>query len=254
MNRATSEITIRYELRAVAALSLVLRSHGLRGRLARDSREPEAMMAEFRAALRSPWRRALDDHAGRPPVPHARRTSTTSGARPTGSAATCPRRTCTAGCTWSSGRAPARSCATSRSSIAASRNMFDARYVDIQNHLTIPPRLDAVHPRQRGHLQGDTAPREYRLDYVGVHDTEIHLDLMGIHEPYDIHDPNDRPDGPGQHRRRRCEHSGFGSAYANHFDLTMRGDRHGQGARHRVPGELPGHATTTAGALAPSAG
>ena len=101
-----------------------------------------------------------------------------------------------------------------------SRNMFDARYVDIQNHLSIPVSLRSF--RLQNGLQFKAVDRlKYRIDYVGVHDTEIHLDFDGIHEPYDINDPAIDP----MARRSTSDaiaHSGFGSAYASHFDLTMR--------------------------------
>lgn len=102
----------------------------------------------------------------------------------------------------------------------ASANMFDARYVDIQNHLPIPDRLDAF-TLPNGLSFAAKSPREYRLDYVGVADTELHLDVSGIHEPYDIHDPDIDPMARAS-ASEAVAHSGFGSAYANHFDLTAR--------------------------------
>ncbi|GAC84648.1 hypothetical protein GP2_024_00750 [Gordonia paraffinivorans NBRC 108238] len=101
-----------------------------------------------------------------------------------------------------------------------SDQMFDARYVDIHNHLPIPASLRS-YTLPNGLSFESHSPRSYRLDYVGVDDTEMHLDIAGIHEPYDIHDPNldpmAQPD-PAQ----AVEHSGFGTAYAGHFDLTAR--------------------------------
>lgn len=98
--------------------------------------------------------------------------------------------------------------------------MYDARYVDIQNHIVIPERLGSF-KLSNGLEFTAKSPREYRIDYVGVDDTEIHLDFDGIHEPFDIHDPNIDPmariDGAAA-----VQHSGFGTAYANHFDLTTR--------------------------------
>lgn len=101
-----------------------------------------------------------------------------------------------------------------------SREMFDARYIDIQNHLQIPPDLQKF-TLANGLSFEAKSPREFRLDYVGVADTELHLDLSGIHEPYDIHDPNIDPMAKSD-RHQAIEHSGFGTAYAGHFDLTTR--------------------------------
>jgi hypothetical protein len=101
-----------------------------------------------------------------------------------------------------------------------SQSMFDARYVDIQNHIKIPENLDSF-TLSNGLEFTAKSPRDYRIDYVGADNTEIHLDYHGIHEPFDIHDPEIDPmakvDG-----RAAIEHSGFGTAYANHFDLTTR--------------------------------
>jgi hypothetical protein len=101
-----------------------------------------------------------------------------------------------------------------------SREMFDARYVDIQNHLVIPSGLRRF-TLANGVSFESHSTRSYRLDYVGVHDTELHLDLEGIHEPYDIHDPDLDPMARPDHSAA-VENSGFGTAYAGHFDLTTR--------------------------------
>ena len=98
--------------------------------------------------------------------------------------------------------------------------MYDARYVDIQNHMKIPDRLDSF-ALPNGLEFTARSPREYRLDYIGVHDTELHVDLVGIHEPFDIHDPDIDPMARTQSAEAQ-QHSGFGAAYANHFDLTTR--------------------------------
>ncbi len=101
-----------------------------------------------------------------------------------------------------------------------SREMYDARYIDIQNHLRIPERLESF-KLANGLEFTARSPSEYRIDYVGVHDTEMHLDFKGIHEPYDIHDPDIDPMAQ-RDAGQAVQHSGFGSAYANHFDLTMK--------------------------------
>lgn len=115
-----------------------------------------------------------------------------------------------------------------------SRAMYDARYVDIQNHIRIPERLDSF--RLSNGLQfSATSPTEYRLDYVGVDDTEIHVDLVGIHQPFDIHDPSIDPMAK-KDQSAAIEHSGFGTAYASHFDLTTRvtGTVRVRGVEHQV--------------------
>jgi hypothetical protein len=117
-----------------------------------------------------------------------------------------------------------------------SREMYDARYVDIQNHLLMPTNLRSFNLSNGLTFQSDS-PREWRLDYIGVHDTEIHVDLVGIHEPYDIHDPDIDPlartDG-----WQAVEHSGFGSAYAGALRPDHPRHRNGESSRYRIPGEL----------------
>ena len=59
------------------------------------------------------------------------------------------------------------------------------------------------------------SPRDYRVDYVGTDDTEIHFDVSGIMEPYDIADPEMDP-------VTRAQMSGgfvLGEAYRGHWDM-----------------------------------
>ena len=101
-----------------------------------------------------------------------------------------------------------------------SHQMYDARYIDIQNHLEVPDELRRFTLANGLSFHSDS-PRDFRLDYVGTGDTELHLDLHGIHEPYDIHDPSIDPMARTV-TADAVEHSGFGTAYAGHFDLTTR--------------------------------
>ncbi|MTD12529.1 hypothetical protein GIS00_01040 [Nakamurella sp. YIM 132087] len=101
-----------------------------------------------------------------------------------------------------------------------SQFMYDARYIDIQNHIPIPERLDSF-TLPNGLTFEARSPSEYRIDYVGADETEMHLDCVGIHIPYDIHDPAIDPMARDT-EETRIEHSGFGTAYSSHFDLTTR--------------------------------
>lgn len=101
-----------------------------------------------------------------------------------------------------------------------SRDMYDARYIDIQDNIPAPASLRSFE-LPNGIAFSSKSPTQYRLDYAGSHDTEIHLDLTGIHDPYDIHDPDIDPMARAA-RDEAVEHSGFGTAYAGHFDLTTR--------------------------------
>ena len=60
--------------------------------------------------------------------------------------------------------------------------------------------------------------RDYRVDYIGIEDTEIHFDVRGIMEPYDIADPDMDP------VTRKQMDGGFvlGEAYRGHWDMHAR--------------------------------
>ncbi len=95
------------------------------------------------------------------------------------------------------------------------RTSLDALYMDFQQHLPVPERFDSFSLPNGFTLAASRAPRDYKVDYVGVDDTEFHWDVKGLMEPYDIHDASMDPLASTDPNA-----SGFGSAYANHFDMT----------------------------------
>lgn len=96
-----------------------------------------------------------------------------------------------------------------------SMNPLGAWYADIQQHIRMPERFEQM-KLSNGLEFTARSIRDYRLDYIGVDDTEIHVDVAGLMEPYDIHDPAMDPMAVSD----RVAGSGFGSAYSNHFDMT----------------------------------
>lgn len=92
---------------------------------------------------------------------------------------------------------------------------LEALYVDFQQHLPLPAKLEDFTLPNGLSLKTSNEPRDYRIDYIGTGGAELHLDVRGLHEPYDIHDPEMDPLAP-----KDRNDSGFGTAYANHFDLT----------------------------------
>ncbi len=92
---------------------------------------------------------------------------------------------------------------------------LEALYVDFQQHLPLPERLEDFTLPNGLSISTSNEPRDYRIDYIGVNDTALHLDVRGLMEPYDIHDPDMDPLAP-----RERNDSGFGSAYSNHFDMS----------------------------------
>lgn len=93
----------------------------------------------------------------------------------------------------------------------------DALYIANHHHL---PAGDSL--RSYSLLSGLSvtahSTRDYRVDYIGTDDTEIHLDVRGIMEPYDISDPDMDP------VTRKQMDGGFvlGEAYRGHWDMHAR--------------------------------
>jgi hypothetical protein len=94
------------------------------------------------------------------------------------------------------------------------RISLEAAYADFQQHLPLPERFEKF-ALPNGFSFEALNERDYRLDYTGVDDTELHWDVRGIMVPFDIHDPSMDPLASNDPNA-----SGFGAAYANHFDMT----------------------------------
>jgi hypothetical protein len=97
---------------------------------------------------------------------------------------------------------------------------WGAWYIDNQHHLPLPERLEA-YDLPNGLSVRAHSIRNYRVDYVGLDRTELHLDVAGLMEPYDIHDPDMDPLAIVD-PERRADGWDFAKAYANHFDMTCR--------------------------------
>lgn len=97
------------------------------------------------------------------------------------------------------------------------RTSIDALYMDFQQHLPLVPRLESYRLPNGLSLETFDDPSGYRIGYVGVDDTELQWTLTGLMPPFDIHDRSMDPlasDDPNA--------TGFGAAYSNHFDMTVR--------------------------------
>ena len=94
-------------------------------------------------------------------------------------------------------------------------------YFDSHQHLPAPTSF--LHYKLPNGLEVRCVnpPRDYRIDYVGTDDTEFHLDIRGLMDPFDIHDPAMSPLAPAN-RADQIAKSGFGAGYAGHFDMTVR--------------------------------
>ncbi len=99
------------------------------------------------------------------------------------------------------------------------RGIDEAIYMDMTNHNPIPARAEQFRlPNGLGFEARSL--RDYRIDYnaAGV---ALDLQCTSLMEPYDIHDPAMDPMATAD-TAAAIQNSGFGSAYAAHFDMTIR--------------------------------
>jgi hypothetical protein len=104
---------------------------------------------------------------------------------------------------------------------ALSESRDDLLYQDAQHHLPAPGQWADIDSPTGLKIKAVRPPRDYRIDYVGFDDTEIHVDWIGMMEPFDIHDPAHSPKAA---REKELQHagSGLGAAWGGHFDMTGR--------------------------------
>lgn len=102
-----------------------------------------------------------------------------------------------------------------------SQSRGDLVYFHAEPHLKAPERISDIRSSMGLSVQAVRPPRDYRIDYVGYDDTEIHVDWIGLMDPFDIHDPAHSPRA-GKTRAEQHANSGLGAAWGGHFDLTGR--------------------------------
>ena len=101
-----------------------------------------------------------------------------------------------------------------------SRNRWDVLYIDTHMHLPAPEKLSHYSLANGMEVQVVDAPRDYRIDYV-AEDCELHLDVIGLMDPFDIHDPTMSPNAPPDHAAQVAG-SAFGASFGGHFDMTAK--------------------------------
>lgn len=94
-------------------------------------------------------------------------------------------------------------------------------YFDSNHHMPLPTDFSDYTLANGISIKAVEGPRDYRIDYVGVDDTELHLDVRGLMEPYDIHDRSMCPTAP-ELRSDQIKHSGFSTGYSGHFDMSLK--------------------------------
>ena len=102
-----------------------------------------------------------------------------------------------------------------------SRDRWDVLHFDSMAHLPAPEKLEHYELVNGMTVTAVGPPRDYRIDYQGPNGTELHLDVIGLMEPYDIHDPTMSPTAPPE-RADQIEGSGFGAGFTGHFEMTAR--------------------------------
>lgn len=100
-------------------------------------------------------------------------------------------------------------------------NRAELLYVDSQVHLPAPAKLSDINSPSGLRIRAVQPPREFRIDYVGFDDTEIHVDWNGIMDPFDVHDSKHTPHAVGSHDEKMAK-SGLARAWNGHFDMTGR--------------------------------
>ena len=102
-----------------------------------------------------------------------------------------------------------------------SNNHQGTLYTDGRAHLPIPQDQDLDNYTLANRLHVQVLPhnggtRDYRIDYLGYDDSELHLEWRGLMEPYDIHDPSMDP-------LASTGVATWSDAYKNgHFDMTAK--------------------------------
>ena len=96
---------------------------------------------------------------------------------------------------------------------------MEVLHFDVAQHLPLPGSLLDYELPNGLHVKAVNAPRDYRIDYIARNGTRIHLDCIGLMDPFDIHDPamNVRAQGSAA---SKVANSGFGAGYSGHFDQT----------------------------------
>lgn len=105
----------------------------------------------------------------------------------------------------------------------ATGNEFEVLYDDHQEHLPAPEKFGELHGPNGLSIVTVDPPRNYRIDYVGFDDTEIHVDWTGIMHPHDSNDPSLNPRlTAGMSEAEKLASTSMGSGYKGHLDMHGR--------------------------------
>lgn len=107
----------------------------------------------------------------------------------------------------------------------------DQLYVDNQQHLPCPASLLDYSLPNGLSVKAVEPLKHYRLDYVGIDDTEIHVDFKALMEPFDMNDPDMDPLAAP-----RIGKGWGGAAFSGHYEITGRitGEARLRGVDYRI--------------------
>ena len=87
-------------------------------------------------------------------------------------------------------------------------------YVDNQQHLPCPASLlDYALPNGLS-IKAMVPLKHYRIDYLGIDDTELHIDFKSLMDPFDMNDPAQDPKAAARSGK------GWDHAFGGHYEIT----------------------------------
>lgn len=102
-----------------------------------------------------------------------------------------------------------------------SDNRSDLLHYNDNQHLPAPLKFSELTSPMGLSIVATKAPRNFRIDYSGFDGTEIHVDWIGLMDPFDIHDRNHSPQA-GCVEDMHADIDTSRTHQAGHFDLTGR--------------------------------
>ncbi len=114
----------------------------------------------------------------------------------------------------------------------AETNYWEAlAYTDNQQHIPCPQSLAHYILRNGLEVKSLRSPRDYRIDYIGIDDTELHFTFTGSMRPQDFNDPDQDPLA-----RIEDVNPGWDKAFDGHFDMTgkITGELVLRGVSHKI--------------------
>jgi len=109
-------------------------------------------------------------------------------------------------------------------------------YADNQQHIPCPKSLAQYTLRNGLTVEALDPPSRYKIDYIGIDDTELHFEFAGLMRPQDFNDPDQDPLVRRKQVANGASAGAWGGAFNGHFDMTGHaiGELLLRGRRHRI--------------------